>query len=433
MPLNGSQLSRALAAHAQNIEPLIERYEALAATLDQQISRVAQQAGDARFELARLVLPDLDPATLVRVERMAGFSAFRKRDPATAMAQEQAKLVKLITRLEQDERFQRREYLVGPVGEHTRALEEAYSLLQPWELDCQKFEKIDGFMELIETGYDTPAYTISWLEGRYWRLWAAGDKVCSELGLGDFGDDVLPAWRHAVTQRDQWRRQVGLVEGKIGEVHELVKDHDQATHRLNNLPAIFLEEAQRALAQHLGRADLGLVSQWVAAEAPDDRALTLAIRRAAGLGAKSSYLSDLKEQGAQARLGELKRQQNKYQRKAEKFARPKYAAHSFADIAAEPELEQRLTRLEAERETVGRMADAILAYDAYDRFALDNPPDLWWWEMTGKRPPRALPELRSWYERNPNLAPARTPDDRDALGAAASSATGPESAADFLS
>lgn len=434
MPLNGSQLSRALANQADAIRPLIERYQQLARSLDQQLEQIAQQGAAARLELARLLLPDIEPESVARVERLAGFSAFRKRDPKAALAHEQSLLVKRIARVEGDERYRRREYLVGSVGEHTRALEEARGLLQPWELECERFEKLDGFHELIDVGYDTPAYTVSWLEGRYWRFWSAGDRICRELGMADFGDDVLPAYLRAREQREQWRRQVGAVEGRISEVHDLVREHDELQDRLVNLPTTFLAQAQGAVAEHLAQADLGLVAQWIGAESVEDRALTLALRRAAGLAAKLGYLEQLRDQAARARLSDLKERESKLRRKAAKLARPKYAGQIFADSLVDPALDARLTRLEAERDTVGRVADAIVIYDAYDRFSLDNPADMWWWEMTGERPPRALPELRSWYDRNPNLAPTRDDDEaQDAVGEAASATRGADSSADFLS
>ena len=47
-----------------------------------------------------------------------------------------------------------------------------------------------------------------------------------------------------------------------------------------------------------------------------------------------------------------------------------------------------------------------MAYDRYERFELDNPTELWFYEFTGgKRPPRLTPGLHGWYARNSDRTP----------------------------
>ena len=71
------------------------------------------------------------------------------------------------------------------------------------------------------------------------------------------------------------------------------------------------------------------------------------------------------------------------------------------------------------------MADRVSSYDQYDRFELDNPPELWFYEFTGgKRPSRLTPSLRGWYERNPNRIPEH--DTRDTIPRVAQAAPAQE-------
>lgn len=65
------------------------------------------------------------------------------------MPRERKTLERELGQLEADERYARREYLVGPNGSVTRQIAETADLLAPWELECQRFE-VRGRRQLLE-------------------------------------------------------------------------------------------------------------------------------------------------------------------------------------------------------------------------------------------------------------------------------------------
>ncbi|MCO4771897.1 MAG: hypothetical protein KDA24_17835 [Deltaproteobacteria bacterium] len=359
--------------------------------------------------LAQAYLADLTPEALARAEKLTGYRGFTRRDPLRAMGQEEHVLRHTIARIEADERFVRRQLLVGPGGELTLAVEEAQSMLDPWETECAPYEAAEGWDELLQTGYDTPTYAVSFFEKRYWTLWRLGDLVCEALGVDDFGDDVLPAFQAADRQRQTWRRQLAVAEEEVGAVHELVRTRDHAEARIPRLPQLYLVACQGQLAQYFADADLSLLAQWLIEDAaPDspDRAVQGALRRVSGVGAKVRMLAELQRQGIAGSIRDLQTRKAKFSRKAEKYARGKYAGVRFPNTAQDNSFRSKLGKYRERPAKLSRLARRIAAYEAYDRFDLaQNADELWFLEMTGKRPPSQLPNTRRWYDRHPDLVP----------------------------
>lgn len=275
-------------------------------------------------------------------------------------------------------------------------------MLDPWARECAKFESLKDFQTLVELGYDTPGYTVRWWEPTYWRYWASGDAICSALGMGDFGDDVLPAYQKVRAPRDQWLGQVEAAEANVARVHELVRTHDHSVDRLARLPQIYLDEARKLLVKHLTMADASLLSTW----AGDDRGIVMALRTVGGLQAKIDFLDDAAERGLTAFIMEMEHRRDKYRRKVQKYRRPKHIRRLIPDSELDRKFSTKLPKYYARADKLEKMADRVSNYDQYDRFELDNPPELWFYEFTGgKRPSRLTPSLRGWYERNPNRIP----------------------------
>ena len=259
---------------------------------------------------------------------------------------------------------------MGPVGEFTRALEEARSMLDPWARECAKFESLKDFQTLVELGYDTPGYTVRWWEPTYWRYWASGDAICAALGMGDFGDDVLPAYQKVRAPRDQWLGQVEAAEANVARVHELVRTHDHSVDRLARLPQIYLDEARKLLVKHLTMADASLLSTW----AGDDRGIVMALRTVGGLQAKIDFLDDAAERGLTAFIMEMEHRRDKYRRKVQKYRRPKRTRRLIPDSELDRKFSTKLPKYYARADKLEKMADRVSNYDQYDRFELDNPP-----------------------------------------------------------
>lgn len=376
-------------------------------------SRVEAQVGAQALELARVYLPELSIEALARAERLTGFQGFRRRSPLDAMAHEEVVLKRRIEKIRQDPRYQERERLVGRIGSLVRAVEEAKQMLEPFEAECQRFESLEGFLELVQAQYDTPEFHGKWWTGEYWKQWAQGDAICKALGMNDFGDDVLPAYRVAVEPRDYWRAAIAEKEKKVAEVHALVEEHDRALARIPNLPQLFLEESHQVLANFLSVADFGLLERWALKEPTEDRGIAIGLRTLAGLKAKEGIFAEMAASGLGSLTNTLEERASRYRRKQQKYARPKVAGRVVPDKALDLGFEQKHQRLGAQRDKTAALIQRIEAYDHYERFPLDNDPELWWVEFSGGRPANALvPRYQRWFERRPNARPRL--EDREA-------------------
>ena len=327
MTVNGANAAALYRQNAQVADGLLEKYRAVLAQLQAKMTRVEEELAATRLELAMVYLPMLDAAALQRAEQVTGFRGFSRRDPIRAMENERHRLEALVAQIAASEPYQRREFLVGPVGSYTRALAEAQDLLAPWEKECERFEGLADFLTLYELGYDTPRYSVRWWDATYWRYWARGDAICEALKLDDFGDDVLPAYEKVRAPRDQWREQVATAQAKVDGVHALVQRHDQSVARLQQLPQIYLAESQKMLAAHLELADPVLLAQW----AGEDRGILISLRKISGLQAKMDFLRDASENGIDSFLRDMNARRAKFLRKASKYTRPKHVSRTISE------------------------------------------------------------------------------------------------------
>ena len=415
----GHQLAEHFAGNIRLAEGLRKRAIGLSHSISQAVDTVTGQLDQALADLAEAYLPELTQAALDDLAARASFKKLERRSPLDAMAHEKLVLERRIGAIEQDERYVRRQWLVGPHGELTRELEERKSLLQPWEEACARFEQHEHFLTLVQLGYDTPGYDVGFLEARYWTYWAAGDRICRELGMDDFGDDVLPAYQKVDVERVKWRAEVGATEHKINTVHELVREHDQALARIPRLPEIYLQASREALVEFLRMADLPLLAEWNAQQPVENREVTLGLRRASGLKAKLEILDDLLLKGIKPFMQDLGGRITKYKRKVAKFQRSKNYHSGFPRRHLDTKFGDKQDKYNKRLRQAEQMVQRMVAYDAYDRFVLaENPTELWFKEMTGSKPSRMFPTWRGWYERAPDARPGRDEGRRPRAGGA---------------
>jgi hypothetical protein len=402
--------------HFARAGQVLQELNALMGRVQGHLNGITVQRAQAVTALAQAYLPELEKDALARSEQLTGFRGFSRRDPLAALAKELLSLQKRVVRIEGDERFRRRTFLVGPHGELTRELAERQSLLQPWADECKKYEDLPDFMELVTARYDTPEYDQGFFSARYWKLWSAGDRVCDALGVGDFGDDVLPAYAKVAAERLKWVRQVDEIQDRVNEVHSLVQQRDEAVALQPRLPGKLLAQCIEALGQHLEHADTGLLQTWLGDE--PDRALLIALRRAAGLAAKAEFLAELAS-GLQAQIAAVQQRRAKYQRKSEKFSRSKYVGQMWGENHLDQKFEAKAAKMHQNLGKTEALVERLAAYEQYERFDLENDPELWWVEFTRKRPTRLTPRLRTWYDRNPGRAPELDGEDEAARAVAA--------------
>ncbi len=395
--------------------PVFRRYAGLLeeevddlAALDRELSAAHEAVRKERVEVAGLLaaayLAALTQEALDDAEARTGFRGFRQRKPLDVLPREEKKLRARLVQLEADEAWTRRDALVGPHGAHTRALAEALDLLEPWARDCARFEDLEGFSELVQIGYDTPAFEERWWQPAYWRHWALGDRICEALGMADFGDDVLPAYEKVRGPRDQWRGEADRIQAAIAAVHAHVQERDRTAWRLAHLAELYLDEARNVLAQHIEKADVQLLATW----AGDDRGVLVHLKRLSGLAAKLDILDEMRNQWVRPTRDVAAQARGKMLAKAEKLTRPKKAA---LPVLLPTGFEEKVRRRAERREKARSYVRRVVRYDTYDRFDLAQPPETWWLHMSdNRRPGLFTPGLRAWYDRHPDVVVVVDPD-----------------------
>lgn len=415
----GSEAASFYESRQREAMELIGAYESLNAHVQARLNGVAQDIGVARFELARAYLPALSDEAIARAADLTGFLGFERRDPRKAMHHERHVLESAVSRVEADERYRDRELLAGPDGTLTSKLVEVEDMLAPWAAECNKYEVHDGFLDLIRAGYDTPEFEGKWWQSSYWKQWAAGDRICKALGVDDFGDDIVPVYTRAAGQRDFWLREKQALLDQITEVHELVRTRDQAVARIPRLPALYLQQSQSYLAEYLEQADAGLLEKWLSEKSADDRPTIMALRKLAGLKAKHGYLYELQQHGLHTAIEQLRQRAWKFANKSQKYLRSKHYWRTIPDREIDHKFVHKLPKYRERPTKLRKLVDRMYAYDDYARFDLSNDPALWWFEMTGKKPPRQWATTRRWYDRRPTFHIARDDFDDDVAPAPA--------------
>lgn len=399
---------------------VIDDYDRLATEIQETRAQVDQARAEVARALAAVYLPELSAGTLSAAERRTGFRGFRQRRPLVVMPREAARLAREVDRIESDPRWAEREALVGPQGSITRRLAEARDMLAPWEHECGTYEVHEGFLELVEIGYDTPSFAERWWQPAYWRHWAAGDRITAALGRADFGDEVLPAYLKAREERDRWRAEVARIERERDAVHALAHERDRTAWRRDHLPEIYLEECRTLLAEHLASADPALLATW----AEGDRAVEVQLKRLSGLAAKADALDEMQREWLAPARARLAQARAKYVAKAVKLARPKkWNLEVPVPEDVDARLDAQVARLEKARNQVRR----IRHFDAYDAWDLSQPPETWWLHWHDRRRPGATtPSLRAWYDRHPDVQVVADPGWQETRVDASSLPSGPD-------
>jgi hypothetical protein len=418
--VSGSQVASHFQHQASSLGSLIKSHEVMETKLGDADTYLATQLAAAQKELAAIYVPALSDEVFERAGRLTGFQGFTRRDPRLALGQERKVLQSSLAQLEADERYQRRDTLVGPAGTLQQNLDSSTEALEPLETECARFETHVDFIELVELGYDTPGHKEHWWNAGYWRHWAAGDRICKALGMNDFGDDVLPAYRKYAEPRDVMRADVERLKKDIDAVHDTVQKRDQTADRLAHLDEIYLDSAQGFLAEHLAHADFALLEQWSANE-PEARAIQVALRKLAGLAAKRTIVDEIRTQGMPKLIGDLNERREKANAKVYKYQRPKYSYGAAPANLINPNFDAKTAALEANQLKLQRRLDTMLAFDDYNRFNLTNDSQLWWWYFFESPPNRYYtPGLFDYYQRRPDFRVVE--DDVDLPGDAVSAA-----------
>ena len=410
MPVTGAQVAVHYRNQAKIFGEQIAAHKQLVGDMQKADTEIEQEHDAARGDLAAIYLPELSDAAFERAGRLTGFQGFQRRDPRVALAQEKKGIQAHLAKIDADDRYQRRDVLVGPAGTLTQELELAKETLAPLETECARFEELEGFVELIQVGYDTHGFKEKWWHASYWHHWSAGDRICKTLQMNDFGDDVIPAYQKYAEPRDVMRADVDRLEKDLDAIHTMTKEHDELADRLAHLDEIYLEQAQDFLGEHLDHADLALLEQWIANEPDLQRPAQLGLRRLSGVQAKRKFVGEIAQQGIPQTIAQLQERHDKAIQKADKFNRPKNYSARFDDSMVADDFGQKAVALQQQNDKLRRRVDSLVLARRYDGFNLAQDSQLWWLYLLDSPPPRYAPGLYDYYSRRPGVTYIVEPD-----------------------
>jgi hypothetical protein len=357
-----------------------------------------QQARDeALDELAALYLPAWTRESFAPIPALTGYRQFEVNSPFEEAEQRRQRLSSLVATIESDERYGRREQLLDPVaGELTLKVAEAERQLKFFDDSLSPYEAEPAFPGLVERGYDTVDYKLTWSDFQYYRDWKSGDLVDEKFGKQSFRE-VLEDYLRLKEARDEYKNDFQAVRKEKGEVEDLIENRAQALSDLETLEADLLKACRQRLREHLAYIDRDELVTWSAAS-PE---VVGTIKRVHGIEKKIEYLAELMRRYLHTEREQLIAAMTKLNAKVEKYSRPKHAYSVIPYEEANRWLKGPTEKLGARRERFQESYRRVYEFDRYDVY--DYARGMLWWDLMtdGRIDGDFIPEVQAWREQHP--------------------------------
>lgn len=308
-------------------------------------------------ELVEMILPALQREAVAGVVALTGFRGFEVKDPFARLAEQRQQLTATIAEIERDPRYLAQDRLINPDnGELTLKHQEILRENRELGQKLTPFTACEGFVELVESGYGTPAYAKKWWELSYYSDWKRADEleeILSPPAVSGLEQKLIPFAQHAERYRlvkraaencDAARRGV---EREIASVKNLVETHERCAQGLLTAARDALEACRADLSAHLEYLDREELARLCGGNAQ----ILPVIKRLHGQEKKTEYLDELRGHYLEEERLALARNIEKLDKKIVKFRRPKnnYAQIPVADANAwladpRPKLSERRQR-----------------------------------------------------------------------------------------
>jgi hypothetical protein len=351
------------------------------------VTELGRLRKDKLHEIVALYLPNLSPETIGAVNRLTGFRAFEVKSPADDLVTRRDELSNRVAEIERDPLYVNRQKLTDPVaGDLTLEKERLTGEKGLLDQSVGRFEGADGFLDLINRGYDTPDYKQSKFSLQYYRDWKRGDEIedtfkpveeAEEPAARPSFNDLAYQYRQVKEAAETYRLDIERVEKEIASVERLVAEREEALKSLSTLPEDTLAESQKRLMEHVEHADRADLAER--GRGRED--LLSALKHLEGLEKKIEYLEALTRQYVDSDAEALLDRITGLEKKVQKYSRPKNRSARIPAAEADRWLKDPTPKV---RERWGRYRTAhtrvysFNRYDDYDFFS----NYLWWDVMT---------------------------------------------------
>lgn len=351
--------------------------------------------GEVPAQFDRLVselLPDLQPASLARVQARTG--NLEGVDPEALLASKRRELEAEVAEIEADLGCDlagaraRLEELAGEVEDQARIVRPLRRFVAQ-----AKHERLD---HLLEVGYGQPRYDVPWYRLSYYSDWKAGDEILEAMGevYADFA-----AFREDFAERsNQLQAEEPLLlrlEAETAQLNLSVARVEELQGQLLGLPEWLLGQLQGRLREDLStRGEAAFTGRTTAKDEGGASALAWV-----GLGKRVQYLQELRRGQLEPFGQNVEKTLNKLKRKSIKYWRPKHSGTRFSEGELDatfadktPKWDKFWARYEAAFAAL-RDFDGRYHYGRFD-------DDFLWWDMfcDGRVKGRFSEEVVEFYE-----------------------------------
>lgn len=349
-------------------------------------------------ELVKINLPELSPQAFYNVRQYTGYGQFEVKSPFIVIEEERTRLTQLLSDIDNDERYIRREELINPIsGElilKADAIRPNYDLLKD---SVRNYESEPRFFRLIQTRYGTSEYTGRLWQLDYYRDWSSGRAI--EKKFNKPFSEIRSNYLSLREAYEYNHKEITAAEKEITDIKNLVNLQGQSSYRLNNLPQVILQESQAALKQHLQYVDRDQLFQW----AQGDTVREASIKKIHGIQKKLEYLQEMVAHQQEEEKGVLQDYTYKLNRKIVKYQRPKYAYGYVPERDAAILYVDPRDKLFQRRNKFWKSYDDVYEFDDYNYY--DYQRDMLWWDlMTGGREGRYIREVNYYYDSHPGYS-----------------------------
>jgi hypothetical protein len=367
----------------------------------EQMGKLQEARDRALDELVSLSLPALTREAFAAVPSLTGYRQFERNDPFERMERRRQELSARVVAIEADEKYRRREQLLNPAaGDLTLKRDELENRLKLMDETLAQYEGEPEFLGLVERGYGTDRYSLTWADLQYYSDWKYGDLITEKFGQQSFGD-VLHGYQQVKAGREVFYQDVQRVRGQIAEIEALVTERQASLSALENIEAETLKGCWQQLREHLEYID----RNELAALFPTDLNRAGLLKRIHGIEKKMEYLDELAGRYLTPERQQLLAMINKLDRKVAKYSRPKNRGARIPVAEANQMLRDPTAKLASRRRRFDESYHQIVYFERYDAF--DYARDMLWWDVMtdGRLDGDFIPEVQAWREQHPRLPP----------------------------
>lgn len=349
----------------------------LSAQNNEQVQDLSQRAEAALVDLCAAILTEFQPSALQQAVNLTGYIPLLQNDPIAAMTNKRQMMTQRVAEIEADRKFRDRLLLRAPrIGLLTREIAELEEFRTPLQDMIDKCQH-PRLPRLLETGYDTPAYSIGFWRMSYYADWRAADEICERFGQKRTFAELRTDYKAAQDAVAVYDAKLDKLRAEVRNGELLESEHDDLLRQIDQLPQTFLKDLRGQLGNYLRDMDLVAIGDRLGAEPQIDGLA----KRYLGLRKQITYLRDSAQHLIRNTAAPINQTIQSLDREILKLQRPKISNTQVPITRMErlQKLEQRCTSCRQQASRYQQAGQVIYSFVDYSFGRLDD--DFLWWDL----------------------------------------------------